>query len=859
MRLFSRFSIRTKLALVMTAILALISVAIFVYLPARLERQANMALTQKAAALGEMSAVTLAPALDEHDQSEVAAALTAVRRNPDLVFLVVEDDKGQRFTSFSDLIADDSDYANIHMHSITEGPFSYPRANPEGGSRETYLRDTQGGFTRGGDIFVTKTPVRWLGKLVGTLYLGFTTQRVREDIARSQATIAGLTLVAFVVGVALVFALSTVVTGPLSRIAATTQRIAEGELDQRADVKSDDEVGRLARSFNLMIDRIAAEQWELESLNTDLEKRVDERTREVTEQFEERKRAEERYRLLFDRNLAGVYIASPDFRVISCNNACAQIFGYSSTEEFLEQLGSIAYAYDRDRDAILRRLHSDRIVTNEEVELRGRDGRSVWALENVRLIESASGATLEGILLDVSDRKRAEEEIAYRAYHDPLTDLPNRALFLDRLTVAIAHAERQQRRLAVLFLDVDDLKMVNDTLGHATGDELLMRLAKRLGEMVRRGDTVARVGGDEFLILLPDLHGEQDAAAIAQKILDRLTTPFVVNGEELHVTTSIGVSVYPTDGADAETLIRNADGAMYRVKERGGNKYQLSSRLVNRALGRMSLEQELRNAIDRDEFVVYYQPQVSLTTGIISGVEALVRWQTADDSLVEPGAFIPIAEHTGLIGQIGAAVLRKSCEQYASWQKQGFELPRIGINVSARQFFQPDFTGSLERTINESCVSPSFIELEITESVAMQKTEHGIRMLRRLRDLGITIAIDDFGTGQASFSYLKRFPVDTVKIDRSFVREISEKASDKSIVMAILLIARELGLRTVAEGVEKPDQRDFLRSHGCDAIQGYIISRPVPAVTFEALFLKPGPARIDVAAIAGVTSAVPEA
>ena len=846
MGIFRRFSLRTRLALVMTAVLAAISLSIFSYLPAGLERQAFNALKQKAAALGQMTASTLSPQLEEHDRPGVAEALTAVRNNPDLVFLVVEDEKGQRFATFSDLLADESDYKHIDMRPIGEGSLLSPKEQQGGRG------DSVGGLTAVGDIFVTRNPVRWLGKSVGTVYLGFTTQRVHEDIARGRATIAFATLLVFGIGVAAVFALSSVITGPLTRMAGTTQRIAEGELDQRAEVSGDDEVGQLARSFNLMIDRIAAEQWELESLNRDLERRVDDRTHEVTEQLEERKRAEERYRLLFDRNLAGVYIATTDFRVISCNDACARVFGYDTAKEFISELGAIAYAYEHDRDAIVKRLRQDGIVTNEEVELRGRDGRSVWALENVRLIESASGATLEGILLDVSDRKRAEEEIAYRAYHDPLTDLPNRALFLDRLTVAIAHAERQQRWLAVLFIDVDDLKMVNDTLGHATGDELLNRLAGRLGDLVRRGDTVARVGGDEFLILLPEIHNEHDATVITQKILDRVSAPFVVNGEELHVTSSIGVALYPNDGLDAETLIRNADGAMYRVKEKGGNKFQLSSRLVNRSLGRMSLEQELRNAIDRDEFIVYYQPQVSLTTGEITGVEALVRWQTADDSLVEPGAFIPVAEHTGLIGPIGAAVLRKSCEQYASWQKAGFVLPRIGINVSARQFFQPDFTGTLERSISDSCVSPDFIELEITESVAMQKTEHGIRMLRRLRDIGITIAIDDFGTGQASFSYLKRFPVDTVKIDRSFVRELSEKASDKSIVMAILLIARELGLRTVAEGVERADQRDFLRRHGCDAMQGYLISRPVPAVTFEELFLKAGPGKLDIAAIAGV-------
>jgi len=803
---------------------------------------------EKAAALGETTAVTLGPPLAAHDLPGVAAALLAVRRNPDLVFLVVEDAHGQRFASFGDLVADKSDFAHIAVHRI-EGTYPRPDVRGRAGAETS---GTSGGLDQAQDVFITRSIVSYQARDAGVLYLGMSMQGVRESISRSREAIALVTLVAFLIGVALIFALSTFITGPLSRIAEITEKIAEGDLDQRAEVGAEDEVGQLARSFNLMVDRIAGARWELESLNRGLEQRVEERTKEVTEQLEERKRAEERYRLLFDRNLAGVYIATPDFRVISCNDACAQMFGFSSAAEFIESHGTIAHAYERDREAILRRLHSEGIVTNEEIELHGADGHSVWALENVRLVESPGGATLEGILLDVSDRKRAEEEIAYRAYHDPLTDLPNRALFLDRLTIAIAHAERQSRRAAVLFIDVDDLKMVNDTLGHATGDELLNRIAQRLTDMVRRGDTVARVGGDEFLILLPDVHGEQDTAGIAQKILDRVAAPFVVHGEEMHITASIGVAIYPNDGVDAETLIRNADGAMYRVKERGGNRFQLSGRLVNRTLGRMSLEQELRNAVERDEFVVFYQPQVSLTTGAISGVEALVRWQTADDSLVEPSAFIPIAEHTGLIAPIGAIVLRKTCEQYAVWQKQGFVLPRVGINVSARQFFQRDFTGTLERSIKDACVSPEFIEIEITESVAMQKTEHGIRMLRRLRDLGITIAIDDFGTGQASFSYLKRFPVDTVKIDKSFVRELSEKASDKSIVMAILLIARELGLRTVAEGVEKTEKRDFLRENGCDAMQGYLISRPVPAVTFESLFLKQGPDAIDVAAIAGV-------
>ncbi len=831
----------------MTVILALISVAIFVLIPLRLKGQAMDALTQKAAALGEMSAVTLARDLAGRDRPAVAEDMRSVRRNPDLVFFSIRDEKGEIFSSFNQLVAEQPDVRAISMTPIGEAA--------AGSRNDPRMVDHQsvGGLTAGGDLFVTRTPVNWLGKPVGTLELGFTTDRVREDIARSRAAIALVTLLAFAVGVGLVFAFSTVVTGPLSRIVETTERIAEGELSQRANVNTDDEVGQLARSFNLMIDRIAAEQWELESLNTDLERRVDERTREVTEQFEERRRAEERYRVLFDRNLAGVYVATTDFTVISCNNACAQLFGYSSAAEFMAHMGKIAHASDRDRDAIMRRLHEDKLVTNEEVELQDREGNSVWALENVLLVESPSGTTLEGILLDVSDRKRAEKEIAYRAYHDALTGLPNRILFLDRLSIAIALAQRQNQLLAVLFLDVDDLKMINDTLGHATGDELLSKLAGRLTETVRRSDTVARVGGDEFLILLANIACEQDATTVAEKVLAAIVDPFIVNGEELRITASIGVSLYPTDGPDAQTLIRNADSAMYQVKGRGGDRVQLSGRLVEPTLGRMALEQEMRAAIDRDEFLVYYQPQVSLTTGEILGIEALVRWQTPDDSVVQPASFIPIAEHTGLIAQIGLIVLRKACAQYAEWQKAGFVLPRIGINVSARQFFQPDFAGSIERSLLESRVDPMAIELEITESVAMQKTEHGIRVLRRLRDLGMTIAIDDFGTGQASFGYLKRFPVDTLKIDRSFIRDVSDRASDKSIVMAILLIARELGLRTVAEGVETVDQRDFVRKHGCQSMQGYLISRPVPAVTFEAMFLKPGDARIDLAAAMGLS------
>lgn len=846
MTFFSRIPIRTKMALVMTVILAVISAAIFLYFPGRLAQQALGAVTQKAAALAEMTAFSAAPGLAADERTAVAGALTGVRRNPDLAFIIVKDRRGESYASFNELIAQQSQAAVARLEPIGAESAIYPHRP------DHRIGELKGGYSNDGKLFVASTPILYQGKKVGTLVLGFDVRHVRDDLDRGRATTLLVTLLAFGLAVAAVFALSTLITGPLSRISRTAESIAAGDLSRRAEVGAGDEVGQLARSFNVMVDGLTTARDELASLNRNLEQRVEERTREAMEQIEERRRAEERYRLLFERNLAGAYVARENLQVVSCNDACAQMFGYQTREEFMKESGIIRYTSSRDRDSVLRRLHADGIVTNEEVQLQTRDGTLMWALENVRLVLEPDGqVALEGILLDINDRKCAEEEIAYRAYHDPLTDLPNRALFRDRLTVAIAHSERQQRCLAVLFLDLDELKMVNDTFGHAVGDDLLKLVAHRLSEMMRRGDTVARVGGDEFLVLLPDIHGESDATMLAQKMLDELAKPMLVHGEELHLTTSVGVAIYPVDGLDADALIRAADGAMYGIKERGGNRFQLAGRATRTALGRMSLENELRAALDRDEFVVYFQPQIDLTTAELTGFEALVRWHNAEDSIVEPGTFIPVAEHSGFINALGEVVLRKTCDQYASWLKAGFSMPRVGVNVSARQFYKRDFVGVLQRIIEGCGMPPENLELEITETVAMQKTEHGLRMVRRLREMGITIAIDDFGTGQASFSYLKRFPVDTVKIDRSFVREIATQPNE-SIVMAILLIAKQLKLRTVAEGVETNTQRDFLRNNGCDSMQGYLISRPVPPVTFESLFLSPDLSPLDLQAIVGV-------
>jgi diguanylate cyclase (GGDEF)-like protein len=446
------------------------------------------------------------------------------------------------------------------------------------------------------------------------------------------------------------------------------------------------------------------------------------------------------------------------------------------------------------------------------------------------LIAFEGRLTTLGTAFDVTDRKRVEEQIQYQAYHDALTGLPNRMLFLDRLQIALAHARRQGGQPAVLFLDLDDFKVINDTLGHATGDRLLQGLAERLIVSVREDDTVARMGGDEFTLLLPNVGRMEDAARLAGKLLEAVAQPFQIDGQDLFVTTSVGVSLYPGDGEDAETLLKNADRAMYRAKEMGRNNYQLFAPALNvRAVNRLSLETRLRRALEREEFVLHYQPQVNLATRRIVGLEALIRWQEGDGRLLEPAEFIPVAEEARLILPLGQWILRAACQQARAWQDQGLPEVRLAVNLSARQFQQQDLIRSVFFAVRDAGLPARRLELEITESAAMLNVDRTIGMLHGLRDMGVRISMDDFGTGHSSLSYLKRFPIDAVKIDQSFVRDMTSDPSDAAIVKAIVAMAHSLGLNVVAEGVETLAQADFLRRTGCDEMQGFLVGRPLPA------------------------------
>jgi len=441
-------------------------------------------------------------------------------------------------------------------------------------------------------------------------------------------------------------------------------------------------------------------------------------------------------------------------------------------------------------------------------------------------------ATIEANNL-AGEVEKARVRMAYLAQHDALTDLPNRILLNDRLTQAIALARRQGKQLALMFLDLDRFKHINDSLGHAVGDQLLQSVAQRLTASVRSSDTVCRQGGDEFIILLADVEHAQDAALSAQKILAALIVPHRIDQIELHVTVSIGISIYPEDGLDADALIKSADTAMYHAKEGGRNNYQFFEQDMNAlAVERHSIEGGLRRALERQEFVLHYQPKINLESGTISGVEALVRWQHPQRGLVLPEQFVWIAEDCGLIVPIGMWVLREACQQAQTWQDAGLPHIPVAVNISAVQFRHKDFLESLADILKDTGLAPHYLELELTESVLMHDATSTASVLKMLKAMGVRLAIDDFGTGYSSLSYLKRFPIDTLKIDQSFMRDIthvSADSDDAAIVAAAVSMGKSLNQRVIAEGVETREQMAFLQAQGCGEGQGFYFSRPVSA------------------------------
>jgi diguanylate cyclase (GGDEF)-like protein/PAS domain S-box-containing protein len=453
--------------------------------------------------------------------------------------------------------------------------------------------------------------------------------------------------------------------------------------------------------------------------------------------------------------------------------------------------------------------------------------------ENNKVIE------IIGSSIDITDTKNAQEQLKYLAYYDSLTGLPNRDLFKDRLQLVMSHSRRNNEMLSVMFIDLDRFKDINDTLGHDIGDLLLIEVASRLKETIPKDDTVSRMGGDEFTLIIGSIIDVKYIINIAENIMSVVSRPFNINGQELYITTSIGISIYPNDGEFSETLIKHADLAMYRAKEFGRNNYQFFTKTMNeKAVKRLQLEKDIRKAIERNEFLLHFQPQFELLTEKIVGCEALIRWNNPNSGQVSPGEFIPLAEETGLIIPIGEWVLREACQQLAKWNNSGYEDLRMAVNISAQQFEQQDFADVIIKVLKETGINPNFLELELTESTVIKSTARAIKVMNVLKEIGIKISIDDFGTGFSSFGYLQRFSADILKIDRSFIKNMHLNSNDAAIVSAIIDMAHILQLKVIAEGVESEDQMEYLKSINCDVVQGYFVSKPVPCGEFEKLLLK---------------------
>ncbi len=449
-------------------------------------------------------------------------------------------------------------------------------------------------------------------------------------------------------------------------------------------------------------------------------------------------------------------------------------------------------------------------------------------------------AELQGALL------YAQEVVKEQATHDPLTGLPNRSLCKEKLDSALTEAINKMGMLAVAYLDLDNFKFINDTLGHTYGDMLLKSVAERLKNCLRSGDILSRMGGDEFTIVIPNISCPEDAIVVARKALSALSASFQLGGNEFFISSSIGITIFPLDGQDADTLIRNADSAMYHAKEDGKNNFHLYTESLNfETTRRLQTESSLRKALERGELRVFYQPRMDIQSGMIVGCEALLRWEHPTRGLIPPSEFIPVAEETGVIVQMTRWVLRQACRQNKQWQDKGYPKIDVAVNVSARDFRDSNMLETVTEAIRLTGLDPSYLDIEITESVLMKNVDTAVRVLLSIRDMGVRVSIDDFGTGYSSLSYLKRFPIDAVKIDRSFVKDITTNPDDSAIAGAVLGMSHAMNLRVVAEGVETREQLDHLASLGCDEMQGYLVSKPVPAEEFEAFLRQPKLLEVD--------------
>ncbi|MBJ7311542.1 EAL domain-containing protein [Rugamonas sp. CCM 8940] len=564
--------------------------------------------------------------------------------------------------------------------------------------------------------------------------------------------------------------------------------------------------------------------------------------------------SEKMYRYLVDSSPDIIYTLNHEGRFTFVNDRVQQLLGFSREELIGKHYSMLVHDEDQERARYVfsERRGDARASRNVELRLKCNGDAKGGGVERTfsnTLMTIALNAIgvhqpdqeprqreyfgIYGVARDITDRKRAEEVISYQAYHDILTDLPNRMLFKDRLGLAVIQAKRKLTELAVMFVDLDRFKLVNDTLGHVKGDELLQQVALRLKECLRRGDTLARQGGDEFTIVLPELRDRQDAKAIADKFLESLQQPFDLDGHEVHISASIGIAIYPGDGESIDELLRHADIAMYQVKALGKNGHSFyHNSMLDVSHQKIALEQSLRKALEQNELEMYYQPQVDVATGRIIGAEGLMRWNHPQRGLLSAGEFLPFAEENGLMLPISDWMLGALCRDLLLWNAAGGDAIRLSLNLSPQYLDRGDFFEKMRGALTRYGISPAQIEVEITENICIRNPQYAIEQLNKLCQLGVSVAIDDFGTGYSSLSYLHRFPIHTIKIDQSFVKEIHDEHGHYPVILAIISIARGLGLHLVAEGVETALQARYLQSHGCTTMQGYFYHRPISLSNF---------------------------
>jgi len=542
---------------------------------------------------------------------------------------------------------------------------------------------------------------------------------------------------------------------------------------------------------------------------------------------------EQRYNRVIEGASEGIIITNrDDGMVIESNGAIQNYLGYTSEELVGLYLGQLVFGDAATTDTLMERL----LQQKREYRLRRKDGSALDATLSAALIPYGGKEALCVMVKDITERKQFEETLFFQANHDLLTGIPNRYLLLDRLEQALAAARREGHIVAVLLLDLDNFKIINDTYGHAVGDQLLKSVANRLKSIVRSGDTIARLGGDEFVIVLTRIDKIENVVLVAEHLLSHFSTPFVVDDNEFFVSPSIGLALYPNDDDSAAALITKADTAMYNVKDKGRAGFQFFTTEMNtRVVDRMELEVGLRRALERGEFVIHYQPKVELVSRRIQGMEALLRWNHPERGVIPPSTFIPLAEESGLIIMIGEWVLRTVCEQHKIWQAEGLPSMKMAVNISARQFKQQDLVERIGAILAETGLDAGFLELELTESYLMNNVDEAIAKLHALKGMGLGLSLDDFGTGYSSLGYLKQFPIDVVKIDKSFVDDILVNPDDATIVRTIILMAHNLNMAVVAEGVETEEQLHFLAAHNCEMIQGFYFSRPLAANAFAAM------------------------